>query len=155
MDGHHGALLPAPSQTAIRQHVARQVYVVKTRDFFFYYTLAILRHDTSSTHRKHAVPMCLWVTSAGSTESIILSAGGAESMMLSARTESMDPLSAGADSIILLAPPTESMILSALFGCVIMLTAAATKNQQSAILMIVDLQLWSTAPQRRCQLVGR
>jgi hypothetical protein len=50
-------------------------------------------------------------------------------MMLSAHAESIDPLSTGADGIILSAPPAESMILSALFGCVIMLTAAATKKQ--------------------------
>ncbi len=67
----------------------------------------------------------------GGAESIILSAGGTESMMLSAFAESMDTLSTGAESavsIILSAPPTASMILLALFGHVIMLTAAATKK---------------------------
>ncbi len=54
--------------------------------------------------------------------------GGAESVMLSVRAESMDTLSAGAESIIPSAPLAESMILSALFGCVFMLTAAATKK---------------------------
>jgi hypothetical protein len=51
--------------------------------------------------------------------------------MLSARAESMDTLSTGAESIILSAPPAENMsmiLLSALFGCVIMLKAMATKK---------------------------
>jgi hypothetical protein len=65
---------------------------------------------------------------------MMLSVGGAESMMLS------DTLSAGnesAESIILSALPAESMILSPLFNCVIMLTAAATK-ELLAILTIAD-----------------
>jgi hypothetical protein len=86
------------------------------------------------------MPECLWVASVGGVESIILSVGGAESMMLSAGgTESMIPESA--ESIIISAPPTESMTLSALsalFGCVITLTAAATKKQMSEILTIAD-----------------
>jgi hypothetical protein len=77
------------------------------------------------------MPECLLVASVGSAESIILSMGGAESMMLSACAESII-LSAGsaesAESSILSAPPAESSILSALFGHVIPLTAAATKN---------------------------
>jgi hypothetical protein len=44
--GRHGALLLALPHTAISQHAARQVYVVKTRKYYcFYYLLAILRHD--------------------------------------------------------------------------------------------------------------
>jgi hypothetical protein len=43
--GRHGALLLAP-HTAISQHAAQQVYVVKTRKYYcFYYLLAILRHN--------------------------------------------------------------------------------------------------------------
>ncbi len=118
--GRHSALLPAPPHTAISQHAARQVYVVKTREYYcFYYLLAILRHEASSTHRQCTVPVCLRVASEGGAKSIILSAGGIESMMLSARTESMDTLSAGAENIILSALPAESMILSVLFGRVI------------------------------------
>ncbi len=82
--GRHGALIPAPPHTAISQHAVQQVYVVKTRIYYcFYYVLAILRHDASSTHLWRAVHVCLQVGSAGGAESIILSAGGAESMILS------------------------------------------------------------------------
>ncbi len=39
-NGRHGALLPAPPHTAISQHAARQVYVIKTRKYYcFYYLL--------------------------------------------------------------------------------------------------------------------
>ncbi len=74
------------------------------------------------------MPVCLRVASAGGAESIILPVGGAENMMLSACAESMDTLSTGAESIILAAPPAGSMILQVLLGCVVMLTAVATKN---------------------------
>jgi hypothetical protein len=120
--GRHGTLLPEPPHKATSQHAARQVYVINTRKYScFYYLLAILRHDASSTHCWCAMPVCLRVTSAGSAESIILSAGGVESMMLSTHAESMDTHSAGAENIILTVPPAESMILSALFVHVIML----------------------------------
>ncbi len=89
-------------------------------------------------HCQRAVPVCLWVASADNAESIILSESGAESLMLSLRAESMDTHSAGAESIILSALPAESMKLSALFGSFNMKSAAATKKQQSAILMIDD-----------------
>jgi hypothetical protein len=88
--------------------------------------------------------VCLRVVSVGSAESmIIVSAGSAERMMLSAHAGSMDTLSTGAESIILSALPTESITLRAVWSCV-MLTAVATKKQQSAILMIVKGHL-STA----------
>ncbi len=43
-------------------------------------------------HRQCAMPVCLWVATAGGAENIILSAGGVESMMLSVHAESMDTL---------------------------------------------------------------
>ena len=33
--GRHSALLPAPPHTAISQHAAQQVYVVKTRKYYY------------------------------------------------------------------------------------------------------------------------
>ncbi len=53
----HGALPPAPPQTTISQHAARQVYVVKTREYnyCFYYLLVMLRHNALS------MPLCLCV----------------------------------------------------------------------------------------------
>ncbi len=90
----HGALLPAPPRTAISQHAAQQVYVIKTRKkYCFYYLIAMLRHDASLTHRQCTFLVCLRVASAGGAESIILSVGCAESMMLSAHAKSMDTLS--------------------------------------------------------------
>jgi hypothetical protein len=48
--GRHGALPPAPPHTRISQHAARQVYVVKTREYYcFCHLLAILRHNPSLT----------------------------------------------------------------------------------------------------------
>jgi hypothetical protein len=40
---------PAPPHTAISQHAARQVYVIKTREYYCFtvYLLAILRHNAS------------------------------------------------------------------------------------------------------------
>jgi hypothetical protein len=75
-------------------------------------------------HRLRAVPVCLWVASAGSAESIILSAGGTESIILSAGSG-------------------ESMMLSdtlsaALFGHVITQQRQLQKQQQSRILTIAD-----------------
>ncbi len=126
--GPHGDLLPAPPHTAISQHAAQQVYVVKIRNYYrFYYLLAILRHDALLTHRRCTVPVCLRVASAGGAESIIFSAGGAESMMFSARAESMDSLSTSTESIHTFSAPTESMILSAVLLCYYAtLTVAAT-----------------------------
>ena len=47
----HGALSLAPPHTTISQHAVRQVYVIKTREYYcVYYLLAILRHNASSTH---------------------------------------------------------------------------------------------------------
>ncbi len=44
----HGALSPAPLHTTISQHAVRQVYVVKSREYYcFCYLLAISRHDAS------------------------------------------------------------------------------------------------------------
>ncbi len=58
--GSHGALLPAPPHTAISQHVAQQVYVVKTRKYYcFNYLLAILRHNTLLTCRACVFEDCL------------------------------------------------------------------------------------------------
>jgi hypothetical protein len=44
---------------------------------------------------------------------------------------------------------------SAPFSCVIMLTAAVQTKQQSAILRIINLPLWSTGPQQRHQSICR
>ncbi len=56
----HGALLRAQPCTAISQHTAQQVYVIKTRKYYcFYYLLAILRHDALSTHRACVFAGCI------------------------------------------------------------------------------------------------
>ncbi len=39
--GRHGALPPAPPHTTISQHAARQVYVVKTREYYCFYYVFI------------------------------------------------------------------------------------------------------------------
>jgi hypothetical protein len=109
-------------------------------------------------HPQCAVPLFLQVASVGGAKRVILSVGGAEKIILSAGGAESMMLSACAKSMIVSAPPAESMILLAPFHCVIMLTAvqrAAKKNQQSAILTITNLQLWSLASQRRCRLVCR
>jgi hypothetical protein len=70
----------------LAKRAAWQVYVVQTRKYYwFYYLLAILRHNALSMHHRRAVPVCFGVAAAGGgAESIILSAGSAESIMLSA-----------------------------------------------------------------------
>ncbi len=35
--GHHGALSPAPPHTTISQHAVRQIYVIKTREYYCFY----------------------------------------------------------------------------------------------------------------------
>jgi hypothetical protein len=48
--GCHGALSLAPPHTIISQHAVQQVYVIKTREYYcFYYLVAILMHNASST----------------------------------------------------------------------------------------------------------
>ncbi len=52
---------PAPPHTTISQHAARQIYVVKTREYYcFYYLLAILRHDASLTCHACVFSGCGW-----------------------------------------------------------------------------------------------
>jgi len=59
--GRHGALPPAPPHTTISQHAVRQVYVVKTREYYcVYYLLAILRHDALLTCHACVFFGCGW-----------------------------------------------------------------------------------------------
>jgi hypothetical protein len=112
------------------------------------------------------MPECLQVASMGSAESMLLSPGSAESMMLSAGdTESMmlsDTLSTGtenaeSESIILSVAPSENMImiLLALFDCVIMLTAVATKKTTVGNTNECRLTTLVNRPPWRCRLVCR
>jgi hypothetical protein len=81
--GHHGAFILVPPHTAISQlanMLRDKSMLLKLENIiFFYYLLAILRHDTLLMRRACS----LRVASAGGAESIILSGGSAESMMLS------------------------------------------------------------------------
>ncbi len=116
------AMVPSPRHRRIQQlanMLRNKSMSLKLENIIVFttYLLAILRHNNCW----RVVPECLWVASAGSTESIILSAGGTKSMMLSAGgTESM-MLSVSA----LRASYSQHRLLrvwsSALFCCVITL----------------------------------
>ncbi len=56
----HGAHPPTPPHTTISQHAAQQVYVVKTREnYCFYYLLAILKHNPSTTRCACVIAGCV------------------------------------------------------------------------------------------------
>jgi hypothetical protein len=103
--------------TTSSQHAARQVHVVKKREYYCFYYVFI------SYFKARCIinALCLSVCRLRCTESIILSAGGAETITLSVGGADSMMLSACAESMIVSAPPAASMILSAPFDCVITL----------------------------------
>jgi hypothetical protein len=113
--GHHGALPLAPPHTTISQHAARQVYVVKTREYYCFYYVFISHLKA----QRIVNATCLSIYGLRSAESIILSAGGAETILLSAGGAESMMFSACAESMMLSVLPAECMILSALFDRVI------------------------------------
>ncbi len=116
-DGRHGALPLAPPNTTISQHAAREVYVVKSREYYCFYYVFI----SYLKARCFVNAPCLSVCGLCGAESIIFSAGGAETIILLAGGAESMMLSACAESMIVSAPPATSMILSAPFDSVLML----------------------------------
>jgi hypothetical protein len=110
-DSHHGALPTASLHTTISQHAPRQVYVIKTREYYCFYYVFI---SYFKARRILDMP-CLSVCRLRDAESITLSAGGAETIILSAGGAESMMLSACAESMIVSEPPAASMILSAPF----------------------------------------
>ncbi len=103
-DDRHGALPPAPLHKAISQHAA-QVYVIKTREYYYFYYIFISYFKAQCIVNAP----CLSVCRLRGAERIILSAGGAENNTLSRCGAESMMLSACAESMIVSVPPAASI----------------------------------------------